>query len=78
MILWDSFETDDPTVRDRETLYQIATGSHDLETRHRALAVMDEFPRPDADVAVAEVCGMPIETEADQEIRERAEAMLRA
>jgi len=75
-ILWDSIDTDDPQQRDRELLYQIATGDYDLVKRHRALDLMERLPEQDRSLVLAEVAGEFGETEEDEEIVNRAFELL--
>ena len=65
-ILWDSIDTDDPQQRDRELLYQIATGDYDLAKRHRALDLMERLPEQDRSLVLAEVAGEFGESEEDE------------
>ena len=77
-ILWDSLNTENPSRRDKETLYQIAASADDLSTRHKALDTIEQLPDKDAKMVTAEVAGISSDDNDDAEIRDRAFEMLMA
>lgn len=72
MILWDSFDTVDPSDEDRETLYQIAREHEDLDTRLTAVELISEFPDEIAAQDLADVSAISAATSADEKVREYA------
>jgi len=72
MILWDSFDTADPSDEDREILYQIARDHEDLDTRLTAVELISEFPDEIVAQDLADVSAISATTSADEKVREYA------